>query len=265
MNQLVPAAEQLSPTLVAFAKLAPEAKGFFEGLSTVIAVAPTGFPALRKLFRDDFPPLLRALDPFLRNLNPLLTGLSLYKHEVTSFFANIAAAANGELPTENANGRKAHFLRAMAPLNPESLTTLDSRLTTNRNSAYSPPQWAKGLASGLPGFDTRQCSSGITATLDPETPKNESFIKERDQERRSQRSRRLLQPPEEVRLRRTGQLRHPARPGLHPAGPLRTDLRQRPRNRLPAHVRTDRSALAGRARRRAALRPPFSQPVIWCC
>ena len=70
MKQLVPAAEELSPTLVAFANLAPEAKGFFEGLAPVIARAPTGFPALRKLFRDDFPPLLRAVDPLLRNLNP---------------------------------------------------------------------------------------------------------------------------------------------------------------------------------------------------
>ena len=50
----------------------------------MIAKAPTGFPALRKLFRDDFPPLLRAADPFLRNLNPILTGLNLYKHEITS-------------------------------------------------------------------------------------------------------------------------------------------------------------------------------------
>ncbi len=179
MRQLVPAAEQLSPTLIAFAKLAPEAKGFFEGLTTVIAQAPTGFPALRQLFRDDFPPLLRAVDPFLRNLNPLLTGLNLYKHEVTSFFANVAAVTNGELTTENAAGEKVHFLRVMSPLNPESLSTFPSRLTTNRNSAYSPPQWAKNLASGLPGFDTRQCSTGITATLNPETPKNEAFIKER--------------------------------------------------------------------------------------
>ncbi|HEX4670421.1 MAG TPA: MlaD family protein [Solirubrobacterales bacterium] len=178
-RQLVPAAEQLSPTLIALANLAPEAKGFFEGLSTVIARAPTGFPALRKLFRDDFPPLLRAVDPFLRNLNPIFTGLNLYKHEFTSFFANVAAAANGELTTENAAGEKVHFLRVMSPLNPESLSTLPKRLTTNRNSAYSPPQWAEGLASGLPGFDTRQCSSGITATLNPETAKNEAFIKER--------------------------------------------------------------------------------------
>jgi len=179
MRQLVPAAEQLSPTLIAFAKLAPEAKGFFGGLSKVIGVAPTGFPALRKLFRDDFPPLLRAADPFLRNLNPIFTGLNLYKHEFTSFFANVAAATNGELTTVNAGGEKTHFLRTMGPLNPESLATFGTRLTANRNSAYSPPLWAKGLASGLPGFDTRQCSSGITATLNPETAKNEAFIKER--------------------------------------------------------------------------------------
>jgi ABC-type transporter Mla subunit MlaD len=165
MRQLVPAAEQLSPTFIAFGKLAPEAKGFFEGLTTVIARAPTGFPALRRLFRDDFPPLLRAADPFLRNLNPLLTGLNLYKSEITSFFGNIAAATNGELPEVNANGEKTHFLRAMGPLNPESVATFDNRLTSNRNSAYSPPRWAEGLLAGLPGFNTSQCSSGITATL----------------------------------------------------------------------------------------------------
>jgi phospholipid/cholesterol/gamma-HCH transport system substrate-binding protein len=180
MRQLVPAAEQLSPTLIAFSKLAPEAKGFFDGLAPVIARAPTAFPALRKLFRDEFPPLLRALDPFLRNLNPIFTGLNLYKHEVTSFFANVAAASNGELTEENANGEKTHYLRVMGPLNPESLATFSSRLTANRNSAYSPPLWAKGLAAGLPGFDTRQCSSGITASLDPETPNSPAF-KERTQ------------------------------------------------------------------------------------
>jgi ABC-type transporter Mla subunit MlaD len=176
MRQLVPAAEQLSPTLIAFSNLAPEAKAFFEGLAPVIARAPTGFPALRKLFRDDFPPLLRAVDPFLRNLNPLFTGLNLYKHEITSFFANVAAAANGELTEANAAGEKLHFLRTLGPLNPESLATYPNRPTSNRNSAYSPPLWAKSLASGLPSF---RCSSGVVATLSPETPKNEAFIKER--------------------------------------------------------------------------------------
>jgi virulence factor Mce-like protein len=175
VRQLIPAAEQLSPTLIAFSRLAPQAKGFFEGLETVIERAPTGFPAARKLFRDEFPPLLRALDPFLRNLNPFLTGLGLYKHEITAVLGNVAAATNGTLPEVNAKGEHNHFLRAMGPLNPEALATFNRRITTNRNSAYSPPLWAKDLASGLPGFDTRQCSSGITASLDPETPNNPKF------------------------------------------------------------------------------------------
>src|SRR5262249_49805605 len=49
MRQLVPAAEQLSPTLVAFGKLAPESKAFFNGLAPVIAHAPMGFAAARRL------------------------------------------------------------------------------------------------------------------------------------------------------------------------------------------------------------------------
>ena len=175
MRQLVPAAEQLSPTLVAFANLAPEAKGFFEGLSTVIDRAPTGFPALRKLFRDEFPPLLRALDPFLRNLNPLLTGLNLYRRELAALFGNFAATFSGVLPVENAAGERLNFLRTMGPITPETLATYNNRLVTNRNSAYSPPGWAEDLLSGLPSFDTRQCSSGISATLDPETPNSPAF------------------------------------------------------------------------------------------
>ncbi len=178
MRQLVPAAEQLSPTLIAFARLAPEAKGFFDGLSVVIGEAPTGFPALRKFFRDDFPPLLRALDPFLRNLNPLLTGLDLYKNEVTSFFGNLAATFAGELPVENAAGERLNYLRAMSPITPETLSTYPGRLITNRNSAYSPPKWAEGLVAGLPNFNTYQCTSGLSATLDANTP-NETAFKER--------------------------------------------------------------------------------------
>jgi len=174
MRQLVPAAEQLSPTLIAIAKLAPESKAFFEGLAPVIARAPTGFPALRKIFRDDFPPLLRAIDPFLRNLNPIVVGLALYKHEVTAAFANIAAASNATIPVEE-NGERLHYLRAIGPLNPESVATYSNRLTINRNSAYSPALWAKALASGLPGFDTRQCGSGIIATLNPNTPNEPAF------------------------------------------------------------------------------------------
>jgi phospholipid/cholesterol/gamma-HCH transport system substrate-binding protein len=175
MRQLVPAAEQLSPTLVAFGKLAPEAKGFFEGLMPVIARSSTAFPALRKLLRDDFPPFLRALDPFIRNLNPFLTGLSLYKHEFTAFFANLAATFHAKLTVINERGEQQHYLRVIGPINAETLSTYGSRLSINRNSAYSPPQWASNLISGLPSFSTGQCTSGVTATPNPATPKSPAF------------------------------------------------------------------------------------------
>jgi phospholipid/cholesterol/gamma-HCH transport system substrate-binding protein len=172
-RQLVPAAKQLSPTLVAFSNLAPQAKGLFEGLETVIDRAPSGFPALRKFLRGDFPVLLRALDPFLRNLNPILTGLGLYKREVTSLMGNVAAATNAV--HLSSQGKQIHYLRLLGPFGPESLATYPNRTTTNRNNAYNQPGAFNRLAKGLLSFDTRQCSSGITATLDSNTPNEKAF------------------------------------------------------------------------------------------
>jgi phospholipid/cholesterol/gamma-HCH transport system substrate-binding protein len=172
-RQLVPAAEQLSPTLIALSRLAPQAKGFFEGLETVIDRAPSGFGSFRKFLRGDFPVLLRALDPFLRNLNPILTGLGLYKREIAATLGNVTAATNAV--RLSAEGDQIHYLRALGPFGPESLAFYPNRLTTNRNSAYSQPGASSRLAGGLLNFDTRQCSSGITATLDPNTPNEPAF------------------------------------------------------------------------------------------
>jgi ABC-type transporter Mla subunit MlaD len=175
-KQLVPVAEELSPTLIKFGELAPEAKKLFEALPAVEKEAPTGFPAFRKLFRDEFPPLLRAAEPFVRNLNPLLTGLDLYKSNVTSFFGNLTAATNAELTETNAAGQKIHYVRAMGPLNPESVASYPSRLALNRNSAYRPPGWAEGLLKGLPSFNTANCTAGLTAELEASTPTNPAFL-----------------------------------------------------------------------------------------
>jgi len=177
MKQLVPAAEELSPTLIALSKLAPESKAFFEGLGPVIKRAPTGFSALRTIFRDEFPPLLRAVDPFLRNLNPILVGLKLYRSELTSFFANVAATFNGKLinPGEEEGEEAPRVLRVVGGMNPETIASYPKRLAINRNSAYSPPKWAEDLVAGLPSFDTRQCTTGITATLDPSSWEDPAF------------------------------------------------------------------------------------------
>ena len=244
MKQLVPVAEQLSPTLIAFSKLAPQAKGFFEGLEPVIDRAPKGFPALRKLFRDEFPPLLRSLDPFLRNLNPVLTGLGLYKHELTATMANVAAISNAKLTSENAAGEHAHYLRAIGPFTPGSLSTYPSLTTTNRINAYAQPGAGRSLATGLPSFDVRGCTSGVTAKLDEEkTLASSDFSARTAQSQKTAEEERkilqdLLRKPEKIRLWRTGRLRRHSGPRLLPAGPLQPDRPQRRPDGLPASLRT---------------------------
>ena len=173
LRQLVPAAEELSPTLIALSRFAPQAKGFFEGVEPVIDRAPSGFGSLRKFLRGDFPTLLRAVDPFLRNLNPILTGLDLYKREVTALLGNVTAATNAV--HLSAAGESVHFLRLLGPLGPETLSTYSNRTTVNRNNAYPQPGASNRLSKGLLSFDTRQCSSGITVTLDPNTPNEAAF------------------------------------------------------------------------------------------
>jgi phospholipid/cholesterol/gamma-HCH transport system substrate-binding protein len=176
-KQLVPVAEELSPTLIAFGKLAPEAKRLFEALPPVIEEAPTGFPALRKIFRDDFPPLLRASEPFVRNLDPLVTGLDLYKHEFAATFGNLAASFHGQLIGENAKGEHLRYLRVMGPINAEGLASYPSRLANNRNSPYSPPGWAELLKNGsLPTYDSRQCTAGHSVTINPSTASSPAFL-----------------------------------------------------------------------------------------
>jgi len=179
IQQLIPVAEQLSPTLISLSKFAPQAKGFFEGLKPVVKRAPKAFPALRKLFRDQFPPLLRAVDPFLRNLNPFIAGIGLYKHELTAAMANVASMSNPFLTVENKRGEHTHYLRVMGPGSPESLATFPTRTTTNRTNAYAQPLAYEQLASGLPVFDDRGCVSGVTATLDEASTVNDPAFYER--------------------------------------------------------------------------------------
>ncbi len=180
--------------------------------------------------------LLRAIDPFLRNLNPLLTGLGLYKNEVTALMGNVAAASKGVylLP----NGEQTHFLRAQGPFGPESLATYPNRLTTNRNNAYR-SRWPRSDSPKAYSASTPASAAlGITATLPTDTPNEPNFNARTEND--VAKADRLLPAAEEIRLRRTGLLNDDPRPGLQPTGCLRADLRRRSSDHLPAHLRTRR-------------------------
>ena len=166
ITQLRPVAKQLTPTARDLGEFAPVLDSFFPALQRAIDVAPAGFPALRRLLDNDLPPLLEGLDPFLAEFNPLLEVLRLYKHEVTAFLANVAAATNGSVERA-ADLSPLRNLRTEAPLGPAVLSAYPQRLQIERTNPYVKPKGYLDVRTGLKSFETRQCANGITATLPP--------------------------------------------------------------------------------------------------
>jgi virulence factor Mce-like protein len=169
MRQLTPVATQLSPDLVQIERMAPHLRGLFTGLRPVVNAAPRGFPSLQKLFRDDFPPVLQELPPFLRQLNPIIDEAGQYRREITSLFANVTAATNVRRTGEP------RILRGLVTLRPETVATFPGRLKVNRTNSYTKPYLYRRLIPPLLNFETRQCTSGITALLDPTSPTDPAF------------------------------------------------------------------------------------------
>ncbi|MCW2985688.1 MAG: hypothetical protein JWR63_3258 [Conexibacter sp.] len=163
VTDLRPAARELSPTLVQMSKLAPDLKHLFRSIDPLVAASKKGLPATTE-FLDQLHPLLANFDGPLKQLNPILDGASLYKNELTAFFANSSAATQATAAVSGSS-EPAHYLRTSNPLNPEMLAQYPKRLTTNRTNAYPFPGDGLNLKDGLMSFETRQCSSG--ATLSP--------------------------------------------------------------------------------------------------
>ena len=121
------------------------------------------------MFLDDTRPLLAQLDPFLRNLNPVLEGFTFFIPELTAFFANSAAATQATDTPPNAPG-PIHYLRLTNPADLESHAAYQERLPVNRTSPYSLPK-ASTYATGFKSYETRQCTAGrVVPTLGPALP-----------------------------------------------------------------------------------------------
>src|SRR3954447_15919828 len=182
VQQLRPAVKQLSPTFEAVGKAAPDLQRFFEGLRGTIAASHKGFPALRRLLDDDLTPLLSRLGgtvngrtPWLAEFNPILKVAQKYKHEITAFLGNIAAATNWGQAAPEKNFKFVKVLRTTSPLNPQSLAAFPQRLTMERANPYLKPGGYNNLNSGLQSFQNTPCSGGITARLDPNSPNDPNF------------------------------------------------------------------------------------------
>ncbi len=179
ITQLRPSGPLLSGTLRQIARVSPDLKGFFVGFRKLARRSKKGLPALQDLLNIDLPPLLTQLNPFLRQVTPIITAARLYDREITSFLGNVTGITQATTATAATDGQPAHYLRTLdAPLNPEVFSVWPTnRPQLNRNSAYEVPDWADALASGtLPSFETAQCAAGPNAQLLPGTPLDPDFI-----------------------------------------------------------------------------------------
>jgi phospholipid/cholesterol/gamma-HCH transport system substrate-binding protein len=158
---LQPVAEDLSPTLRSVRQLSPNLSTLFVDLDDLVRVSKRGLPSLAR-FVDGATPLLNSLDPFLANLNPVLSYLEFYKTSATDFLSNPPAGLSGTLTPEPGQPSARHVLRQIGYITEESLSVYPNRLPTNRGNGYIRPLdriLASGRAASIGGFPSFDCDN----------------------------------------------------------------------------------------------------------
>lgn len=163
VRALDPVASELTRTFGYTAQLSPQFRGLFERLGPAVTASKRGLPAFDQIL-GAIPPLLQAFDPFLRNANPMVRYIGLYKPEITGFFANATAATEGyDSQSPFATGQALHYLRAAQTLSPSGLAVYPRPLGIDRNNAYRAPGAYDQLPSGLSVLNAAECSNGNPA------------------------------------------------------------------------------------------------------
>jgi phospholipid/cholesterol/gamma-HCH transport system substrate-binding protein len=183
LRQLQPAATAMGPAFAALEDVAPQFDGFFGQLEAVVDASEKGLPGFNKVL-GNLPPLLDALQPFLRNANPIVDEVGKSKHELTGAVANLNGSAQaydiggpegvGTLPGTDEH---VHYLRTAQILSPEALSFYPHPLATSRANAYAAPGGIlDSLKSGQSIFGSGPCPTGYvaipTTALPPEVAPN---------------------------------------------------------------------------------------------
>jgi virulence factor Mce-like protein len=169
IKELEPVATNLKPTLTDVRKLAPSLRSFFVQLGPLIQVSKTGLPAIHSVL-DGATPLLASLGPFLEQLNPILTWLSLHQQLMGDFVSNLPAGIAAKTTSFSGDGT-GHYLRQYQPIGPETLSFATNRDSANRGNTYPPPLWLadpKDFSAGgnhpgsfaLPSWDCSNTGAG---------------------------------------------------------------------------------------------------------
>jgi phospholipid/cholesterol/gamma-HCH transport system substrate-binding protein len=162
VDELRPAAVQLSPALESTAVLAPELRSLLVNVGPLTAASKAGVPAFER-FLDDTVPLLGRLTPYLGGLVPVIDYINVYRREIAGFFANSTAASQGT-QSGISTSKLLHYALISNPVNPEVLTVYQRRLSSNRANPYLTPG-GYNLLSGLPVFGSYLCTNNPQPTF----------------------------------------------------------------------------------------------------
>jgi virulence factor Mce-like protein len=170
INELRPAARQLSPALELTVIVAPELRNVLTYLGPVTAASKNGVPAFER-FLNASVPYLQRLTPFLGDLVPVFDYINTYRREIAAFFGNSAASTQAT-QLNITSSRLLHYLRISNPVNPETLVGYQHRLESNRGNPYMLPGGFNALKTGLYVFSKNLCTNTPQPTIGPTIPAN---------------------------------------------------------------------------------------------
>jgi phospholipid/cholesterol/gamma-HCH transport system substrate-binding protein len=166
IRELIPVAQQLGPTANALKQLAPNLRHLFVKLGPLITASRTGLPATQRVLEGLGPnKLLDSLGPFLSQLNPILTWLSLHQQLISDFITAGGASLFPRTTTFGAAGT-GHYLRQFGPTGNETLSLESKRDPNNRGNTYPAPLWLPTgtpndfKVGNLPAWDCKNTGAG---------------------------------------------------------------------------------------------------------
>jgi phospholipid/cholesterol/gamma-HCH transport system substrate-binding protein len=144
---LRPVAPLVKPALSELIALSGPAIKLLHEAPGLLTDADAALPAITRFTRA-FHPAIDVILPAAQQLAPVISFVGLYKRELTSAMALLAADLQGSTVANTTSGT-AHYLRAVIGLNSESVFGQTVREPSNRNNAYYSPGELSNLANGL--------------------------------------------------------------------------------------------------------------------